>query len=212
MHVGAALRLLLLVLLLGDSPTTPGARIQGDPLLPPCGTRDPLGRALGYPMHSGAEAPSGAGVPFGRALGYPMHPGAEDPSLGARASHGRSLGYPMHPGAGRPQRSTSGMTVVQGYPLPRGSQGCCCSLGGTVVQGYPLPRDPQGAVSSSGGTVVQGDPLPRDPRSSLVELRVTVMLSLILPIASIIELGLTPYIPPALRLDLNRLILIAIAS
>jgi hypothetical protein len=167
------LRLPLLVLLFGDSPTTPGTRIQGYPLLPPCGTRDPFGRALGYPMHSGAEAPSGASLGGTVVQGYPF-PRDPQGSLGARASHGRALGYPMHPGAGRPQRSTSGMTVVQGYPLPRGSQGCCCSLGGTVVQGDPLPRDPQGAVSSSGGTVVQGDPLPRDPRRSSVELRVLV--------------------------------------
>ena len=53
MHVGASLRLLLLVLLHDASPTAPGARIQGDPLLPPCGTRDPFGRALGDPMHPG---------------------------------------------------------------------------------------------------------------------------------------------------------------
>ena len=62
MHVGASLRLLLLVLLLDASPTAPGARIQGDPLLPPCGTRDPFGRALGDPMHPGAGAPSGASL------------------------------------------------------------------------------------------------------------------------------------------------------
>ena len=177
MHVGAVLRLLLLVLLLGDSLTTPGSRIQGYPILPPCGTRDPFGRALGYPMHSGAEAPSGASLGGTVVRGYPF-PRDPQGSLGARASHGRALGYPMHPGAGRPQRSTSGMTVVQGYPLPRGSQGGCSSLGGTVVQGYPLPRDPQGAVSSSGGTVVQGDPLPRDPRRSSVELLVTFILRL----------------------------------
>jgi len=109
MHVGALLRLPLLILLLDAIPTTPGTRILGDPILPPCGTRDPFGRALGDPIHSGAEAPSGAGVPFGRALGYPIHPGAEDPSLGARASHGRALGYPINPGAGRPQRSTPGI-------------------------------------------------------------------------------------------------------
>ena len=123
MHVGALLRLPLLILLLGDSPTTPGTRSQGYPILPPCGTRDPFGRALGYPIHSGAGAPSGAGVPFGRALGDPIHPGVEDPSLGARASHGRALGYPIHPGAGRPQRSTSGMTVDRGYPFTRDPQG-----------------------------------------------------------------------------------------
>ena len=171
MHVGALLRLPLLLLLLDDSPTTPGTRILGYPILPPCGTRDPFGRALGYPIHSGAEAPSGAGVPFGRALGYPIHPGAEDPSLGARASHGRALGDPIHPGAGRPQRSTPGMTVGLGDPIARGSQGCCCSLGGSVDRGYPFTRDSQGALSSSGGTVVGGDPFPRDPRRSLVELR-----------------------------------------
>ena len=62
MHVGAALRLPLLILMLDASPTAPGARIQGDPLLPPCGTRDPFGRALGDPMHPGAEAPSGASL------------------------------------------------------------------------------------------------------------------------------------------------------
>jgi hypothetical protein len=144
MHVGALLRLPLLLLLLDDSPTTPGTRILGYPILPPCGTRDPFGRALGYPMHSGAEAPSGAGVPFGRALGYPMHPGAEDPSgaslggtvvqgyplprdpqgsLGARASHGRALGNPMHPGAGRlpaePESPLAGLLAIPCTPAQR---------------------------------------------------------------------------------------------
>ena len=95
MHVGASLRLLLLVLLLDASPTAPGARIQGDPLLPPCGTRDPFGRALGDPMHPGAEAPSGA-------------------SLGGTGVQGDPL--PRDPqGAVSP----SGGTVVQGDPLPR---------------------------------------------------------------------------------------------
>ena len=148
MHIGAVLRLPLLVLLLSDSPTTPGSRILGYPILPPCGTRDPFGRALGDPMHSGAEAPSGASLGGTVVQGYPF-PRDPQGSLGARASHGRALGYPMHPGAGRPQRSTSGMTVDRGYPFT---------------------RDPQGAVSSSGGTVVQGDPIPRDPRRSSVEL------------------------------------------
>ena len=96
MHVGASLRLLLLVLLLDASPTAPGARIQGDPLLPPCGTRDPFGRALGDPMHPGAGAPSGAFLGGTVVQGDPL---PRDP----QGSWG----------------STSGMTGVQGYPLPR---------------------------------------------------------------------------------------------
>ena len=62
MHVGASLRLLLLVLLLDASPTAPGARIQGDPLLPPCGTGVSDGRALGDPMHPDGEDPGGSSL------------------------------------------------------------------------------------------------------------------------------------------------------
>ena len=94
MHVGAVLRLPLLILLLDASPTAPGARIQGDPLLPPCGTRDPFGRALGDPMHPGAEAPSGA-------------------SLGGTVFQGDPL--PRDPQGS--WGSNSGMTVGQGDPI-----------------------------------------------------------------------------------------------
>ena len=62
MHVGASLRLLLLILLLDDSPVAPGTGIQGDPLLPPCGTGVSHGRALGDPMHPGGENPGGASL------------------------------------------------------------------------------------------------------------------------------------------------------
>ena len=62
MHVGASLRLLLLILLLGDSPVAPGTGIQGDPLLPPCETGVSHGRALGDPMHPGGENPGGASL------------------------------------------------------------------------------------------------------------------------------------------------------
>ena len=47
-------------------------------------------------------------------------------------------------------------------------------------------------MSPSGGTGVQGDPLPRDPRRSLVELRVLILSAIILMLAHVFELGLTP--------------------
>ena len=146
MHVGASLRLLLLVLLLDASPTAPGARIQGDPILPPCGTRDPFGRALGDPMHPGAEAPSGAGVSHGRALGDPMHPGGEAPS-------GASLGG----------------TGVQGDPLPRDPQGSWGSTSGmNVGQGDPIARGSRGSLGSTpwGGLLVRAIPSQEIPREA----------------------------------------------
>ena len=85
MHVGALLRLPLLLLLLGDSPTTLGTRILGYPILPPCGARDPFGRALGYPIHSGAEAPSGASL---GGLLFRAIPSQEIPKEAGEASPG----------------------------------------------------------------------------------------------------------------------------
>ena len=84
MHVGAALRLPLL-LLLGDFPTAPGARIQGDPLLPPCGTGVSPGRALGDSMH-----PGGASLGGTVGKGYPLARDPQGSTLGGlliRAIH-----------------------------------------------------------------------------------------------------------------------------
>ena len=93
--------------------------------------------------------------------------------------------------------------MVWAIPLQEVPRGAVAPWGGTVGQGDPIARDPQGAVEAPpGGTVGRGDPFARDPRRSLVELRVTVMLSLILPIASIIELGLTPLISPMIIIPL----------
>ena len=170
MHVGAALRLLLLVLLLDDSPVAPGTGIQGDPLLPPCGTGVSDGRALGDPMHPGGENPGGAppGVLLVRAI-----PSQEIPREAGEALEGGTVG--------------------QGDPIARDSLKCLGNtLGGTVGQGDPLARDPPRCLGaralhgralgdpmhpgvgelqlrSPGGTVGQGDPLARDPQRSLVK-------------------------------------------
>jgi hypothetical protein len=205
MHVGAALRLLLLILLLDASPVAPGAGIQGDPILPPCGTKDPFGRALGDPMHSGAEAPSGAGVSHGRALGDPMHPGGENPG-GAPPGVLLVGAIPSQEIPREAGEALEGGTVGQGDPIARDSLKCLGStLGGTVGQGDPIARDPPRCLGaralhgralgdpmhpgvgelqlrSPGGTVGQGDPIARDPRRSLVELRVTVVAAIVLSI------------------------------
>jgi len=161
MHVGAALRLLLLILLLDDSPVSPGTRIQGDPLLPPCGT----------------------GVSHGRALGDPMHPG------------GASLGVLL-------------VRAIPSQEIPREAEEAL--EGGTVGQGDPLARDPQRSLVKG---VCQGDPIAAPPFSppvsgcrgdplaqagGVVELRVLSLSVIILTIALIFELGLTPFHFPAI--------------
>ena len=140
MHVGAALRLLL-ILLLDDSHTDPSARIQGDPLLPPCGTGVSHGRALGDPMHPGGASLGGLLV---RAI-----PSQEIPREAGEALEGGTVGQ-GDPLARDPLKclgSTPGMTVGQGDPIARGSRGSLGSTpsGGLLVMAIPSQEISRGA-------------------------------------------------------------------